>query len=249
VLIDRMRRESGVAANVGRPRVAYRETVRRAVDRVDFTYKKQNGGKGQYAKVQIAVEPLPGGHYEFVNRVAGGRVPREFVPAVDEGCQAAMDLGVLAGHPLTGVRVTLLDGDFHTVDSSETAFRIAGQSAFREAVRQAAPVLLEPLMAVEVTTPEACVGEVVGDVNARRGQVRSITDRAGAKCVDALVPLAEMFGYAGDLRNRTSGRAGFAMEFDSYAPVPSHIAAASVAGTGATGSGTTGSGGKGRSAR
>lgn len=229
VLVDRMRREFGVAANVGRPRVAYRETLQSAVGKVEFVYKKQNGGKGQYAKVLIAVEPSADEHYEFVNRVVGGRVPRDFVPSVDEGCQAAMELGVLAGYPLTGVRVTLLDGDFHAVDSSEMAFRIAGQSAFREAARLASPVLLEPLMLVEVTTPEAYLGEVNGDISARRGHVRAIEDRPGTKLVSAVVPLAEMFGYVGDLRSRTSGRASFTMKFDAYAPVPRQIAEAVVA--------------------
>ncbi|WP_436789405.1 elongation factor G [Yinghuangia sp. YIM S10712] len=223
VLVDRMRREFGVAASVGRPRVAYRETLRTPVARHDHTYRKQNGGKGQYAKVQIALEPLEGEHYEFVNKVTGGRIPREFIPAVDEGCQSAMDQGVLFGHPLTGVRVTLLDGDHHEVDSSETAFAIAGAAAFREAARLASPALLEPVMAVEVTTPEEHMGDVIGDLNSRRGQVRAVTDRSGAKVVSARVPLAEMFGYVGDLRSRTSGRASFVMRFDAYAPVPRNI--------------------------
>ncbi|MCF2530171.1 elongation factor G [Yinghuangia soli] len=225
ILVDRMRREFAVAANVGRPRVAYRETLRAGVARHDHTYRKQNGGKGQFAKVQIAVEPLEGGeHYEFVNKVTGGRVPREFIPSVDEGCQAAMDAGVLAGYPLTGVRVTLLDGAFHDVDSSETAFRLAGMAAFREAAALASPVLLEPVMAVEVTTPADYMGDVIGDLNARRGHVRAMADRSGAKVVTAEVPLAEMFGYVGDLRGRTSGRASFTMRFEAYAAVPRHIA-------------------------
>ncbi|UGQ12977.1 elongation factor G [Yinghuangia sp. ASG 101] len=225
VLVDRMREEFGVAATVGRPRVAYRETLRGTVARHDHTYRKQNGGKGQYARIRIALEPLEGEHYEFVNKVTGGRIPREFVPAVDEGCQSAMDQGVLAGYPLTGVRVTLLDGDHHEVDSSETAFAIAGAAAFREAARRAEPVLLEPVMAVEVTTPEEHLGDVIGDLNARRGHVRSVADRSGVKIVAAGVPLAEMFGYVGDLRSRTSGRASFVMRFDTYAPVPRQIAA------------------------
>ena len=235
ILVDRMRRESGVAANVGRPQVAYRETVSRAVDRVDLTHRKQNGGKGQFARVQIAVEPLPVGEgpYEFVNRVVGGRIPREFIPSVDAGVQDAMKLGVLAGFEMTGVRVALLDGAHHDTDSSELAFRIAGSMAFKEAARRARPVLLEPLMAVEVTTPEGCLGEVIGDLNARRGQVTAMAERGGARVVEALVPLAEMFGYVGDLRSRTSGRASYAMRFARYAEVPQALAEAIVARAGA----------------
>lgn len=224
VLVDRMRREFDVVADVGRPRVAYRETLSERVERLDYTYKKQTGGKGQYAKVQIAVEPLEGETYEFVNRVTGGRVPKDYIPSVDAGCQAALEFGVLAGYPLTGVRVTLLDGDFHDVDSSEMAFKIAGSLAFKEAARMASPVLLEPMMAVEVTTPEEYMGDVIGDLNARRGQVRAMAERSGARVITALVPLSEMFGYVGDLRSKTSGRAGYAMQFDSYARVPRHVA-------------------------
>ncbi|MFB4319071.1 elongation factor G [Actinomadura sp. 21ATH] len=219
VLVDRMKEEFGVAAAVGRPRVAYRETIRRPVPRTDFLHRKQSGGKGQYARVRIAVEPIADG-YEFVNRVTGGRVPKEFIPSVDAGCQEAMRSGVLAGYELTGVRVTLLDGDFHPVDSSETAFKSAGTMAFREAVRRASPVLLEPVMAVEVTTPEEYLGEVIGDLNARRGRIRAMGERGGARVVEAAVPLARMFGYAGDLRGATSGRAAFTMRFDSYAEAP-----------------------------
>ncbi|WP_331770653.1 elongation factor G (plasmid) [Embleya sp. NBC_00888] len=224
VLVDRMRLEFDVAADVGRPRVAYRETVRAAVPGHDYTYRKQTGGKGQYAKVRIAIEPLEGDGYEFVDKITGGRVPKEYIPSVDAGCRAAMEFGVLAGYPLTGLRVTLLDGDFHDVDSSEMAFRIAGSLAFKEAARLASPTLLEPMMAVEVTTPEDYLGEVIGNLNARRGQVRTMSERSGAKVIAALVPLAEMFGYVGDLRGRTSGRASYTMEFDSYAPVPGHVA-------------------------
>ncbi len=215
VLVDRMKEEFGVEANVGRPRVAYRETIRGRAEKVEYKHRKQSGGKGQYAKVLISVEPcdVP---YEFVNRVTGGRIPREFIPSVDAGCQDAMRSGVLAGFEMTGVRVTLLDGDFHPVDSSETAFRIAGSLVFRDAVRRAAPVLLEPVMAVEVGTPEAHLGDVIGDLQARRGRVGSI----GAAGVRARVPLSEMFGYVGDLRSATSGRAVFSMRFDSYAEVP-----------------------------
>ncbi|MGW9210347.1 elongation factor G [Embleya sp. NPDC055664] len=223
VLVDRMRLEFDVAASVGRPRVAYRETVSAPVSGHDYTYRKQNGGKGQFAKVRIAIEPLEGDGYEFVDKVVGGRVPKEFIPSVDAGCRAAMELGVLAGYPLTGLRVTLLDGAFHEIDSSETAFRIAGSLAFKEAARLARPTLLEPVMAVEVTTPEDHLGDVIGNLNARRGQVEALTDRSGAKVITALVPLAEMFGYVGDLRSRTSGRASYTMEFHSYTRVPPHL--------------------------
>ncbi|RKS71731.1 translation elongation factor 2 (EF-2/EF-G) [Actinomadura pelletieri DSM 43383] len=223
ILIDRMKEEFQVDARVGRPRVAYRETIRRPVRDVDHLHRKQDGGKGQYAKVRIAVEPIEDG-YEFVNKVTGGRIPREFVPSVDAGCQEAMLMGVLTGHEMTGVRVTLLDGDFHPVDSSELAFKVAGSMAFKEAVRRASPVLLEPVMAVEVTVPDDHLGSVIGDLNRRRGRVEGTAERAGARIVRALVPLSEMFGYVGDLRGMTSGRGMFVMEFDSYAEVPPSIA-------------------------
>ncbi|TDB81232.1 elongation factor G [Actinomadura sp. KC216] len=223
ILIDRMKEEYNVEANVGRPRVAYRETVRNRVDKVVHLHRKQSGGKGQYAKVQLALEPIGDG-YEFVNRVTGGRIPKEFIPSVDAGCQDAMQAGVLEGHEMTGVRVTLLDGDFHPVDSSELAFRIAGSMAFKEAVRRASPVLLEPVMAVEVTTPAEHLGAVIGDLSARRGRVEGGGERGGARVVHALVPLAEMFGYVGDLRGMTSGRGVFTMRFDSYAEVPPPVA-------------------------
>jgi elongation factor G len=229
ILIDRMREEFHVEAAVGRPRVAYRETIRTAVDRVDLTHRKQTGGKGQYAKVQIAVEPVEDG-YEFVNRVTGGRIPKEFIPSVDAGCQEAMRFGVLAGHEMTGVRVTLLDGDFHPVDSSELAFKIAGSLAFGEAVRRASPVLLEPVMTVEVTAPEEHLGAVIGDLNARRGRIEGTDERAGARVVHALVPLSEMFGYVGHLRGMTSGRGVFTMRFASYAEVPAAVARTLVSG-------------------
>ncbi|GAA2075829.1 elongation factor G [Streptomyces albiaxialis] len=224
VLVDRMKREFKVEANVGKPQVAYRESLRKKVDKVDYTHKKQTGGSGQFAKVQIAVEPLEGDGYEFVNQVTGGRIPREYIPSVDAGCQEAMEFGVLAGYPLTGVRVTLLDGAFHDVDSSEMAFKIAGSMAFKEAARKASPALLEPMMKVEVTTPEDYMGDVIGDINSRRGQVQSMEDRSGAKLVTGLVPLSEMFGYVGDLRSKTSGRANYSMQFDSYAEVPKSVA-------------------------
>ncbi|RKN08139.1 elongation factor G [Streptomyces radicis] len=224
VLVDRMRREFRVEANVGKPQVAYRETLRRAVDKVDYTHKKQTGGSGQFAKVQIRLEPLEGDGYEFENKVTGGRIPKEYIPSVDAGCQEAMEFGVLAGYPLTGVKVTLLDGAFHDVDSSEMAFKIAGSMAFKEAARRASPALLEPLMAVEVTTPEDYMGDVIGDINSRRGQIQAMEDRSGAKIVKALVPLSEMFGYVGDLRSKTSGRASYSMQFDSYGEVPKNVA-------------------------
>ncbi|CAL9530367.1 elongation factor G [Streptomyces albus] len=224
VLVDRMKREFKVEANVGKPQVAYRESLRKKVEKVDYTHKKQTGGSGQFAKVQIDVEPLEGDGYEFVNQVTGGRIPREYIPSVDAGCQEAMEFGVLAGYPLTGVRVTLLDGQYHDVDSSEMAFKIAGSMAFKEAARKANPTLLEPLMKVEVTTPEDYMGEVIGDINSRRGQVQSMEDRGNAKLVTGLVPLSEMFGYVGDLRSKTSGRATYSMQFDSYGEVPKNVA-------------------------
>ncbi|MFE0461216.1 elongation factor G [Kitasatospora sp. NPDC058965] len=225
VLVDRMRREFKVEANVGKPQVAYRETIRKAVERIDYTHKKQTGGSGQFAKIQIAIEPLESGDgYEFVNKVTGGRVPKEYIPSVDAGCQEAMEFGVLAGYPLQGVRVILLDGASHDVDSSELAFKIAGSMAFKEGARKASPALLEPMMAVEVTSPEDYMGEVIGDINSRRGQIRSMDERHGARVVNALVPLSEMFGYVGDLRSKTSGRASYSMQFDSYAEVPRNVA-------------------------
>ncbi|HZG04636.1 MAG TPA: elongation factor G [Streptomyces sp.] len=229
VLVDRMKREFKVEANVGKPQVAYRETLRKSVEKVDYTHKKQTGGSGQFAKVQISVEPLEGDGYEFVNKITGGRIPKEYIPSVDAGCQEAMEFGVLAGYPLTGVRVTLLDGAYHEVDSSEMAFKIAGSMAFKEAARKASPALLEPMMAVEVTTPEEYMGDVIGDINSRRGQIQAMEDRAGSKVVKGLVPLSEMFGYVGDLRSKTSGRASYSMQFDSYAEVPKNVAEEIVA--------------------
>ncbi|WP_103529222.1 elongation factor G [Streptomyces sp. SM12] len=223
VLVDRMKREFRVEANVGKPQVAYRETLRKAVEKIDYTHKKQTGGSGQFAKVQIALEPLEGDGYEFVNKVTGGRIPKEYIPSVDAGCQEAMEFGVLAGYPLTGVKVTLLDGAYHDVDSSEMAFKIAGSMVFKEAARKASPAILEPLMAVEVTTPEDYMGDVIGDINSRRGQIQAMEDRTGNKVVKALVPLSEMFGYVGDLRSKTSGRASYSMQFDSYGEVPKNV--------------------------
>ena len=228
ILVDRMRREFKVEANVGKPQVAYRETLRKPVARHDYTHKKQTGGSGQFAKIQIAVEPLPTGQveggYEFVNKVTGGRVPREYIPSVDAGCREAMTSGPLAGYPLTDVRVTLLDGAYHDVDSSELAFKVAGLAAFKEAAKLADPAILEPVMRVEVVTPEDFMGDVIGDLNSRRGQIQAMDERSGARVVRALVPLSEMFGYVGDLRSRTQGRASYSMEFDSYSEVPGNVA-------------------------
>jgi elongation factor G len=225
ILIDRMKREFRVGANIGKPQVAYRETLRRPVQKVEYTHKKQSGGSGQYGRVIINVEPqLAGSGYEFVNQITGGRIPREYIPAVDEGIQDAMQFGVLAGYPVDDVKVTLIDGAYHDVDSSELAFRVAGSMVFKEAARRADPALLEPVMAVEVTTPEAYLGTVIGDINARRGHVQAMNDLHGNKVVQALVPLSEMFGYVGDLRSKTSGQASYSMEFHSYAETPKTIA-------------------------
>ncbi|MBX3195621.1 MAG: elongation factor G [Microbacteriaceae bacterium] len=227
ILVDRMKREFNVEANVGKPQVAYRETIRKAVEKYDYTHKKQTGGSGQFAKVQITLEPLEvtaETSYEFVNAVTGGRVPREYIPSVDAGIQDAMQVGVLAGYPTVGVKATLVDGASHDVDSSEMAFKIAGSMAYKEAARKASPVLLEPLMAVEVRTPEEYMGDVIGDLNSRRGQIQSMDDATGVKVVTAKVPLSEMFGYVGDLRSKTSGRAVYSMSFDSYAEVPKAVA-------------------------
>ncbi|QNN51390.1 elongation factor G [Nocardioides mesophilus] len=230
ILVDRMKREFRVEATVGKPQVAYRETIRRKVEKHSYTHKKQTGGSGQFAKVLISIEPSidpetgSGAGYEFVNAVSGGRIPREYIPSVDQGAQDAMEFGVLAGYPMVDVKVTLEDGAYHDVDSSELAFKIAGTQAFKEAARLAKPVLLEPMFAVEVTTPENFLGDVIGDINSRRGQVQSMFDRSGDRVVQALVPLSEMFGYVGDLRSKTSGQASYSMEFDSYAEVPQNVA-------------------------
>jgi elongation factor G len=227
ILVDRMKREFNVEANVGKPQVAYRETIKRIVEKHDFTHKKQTGGSGQFAKVQISLEPLDlaaENTYEFENKVTGGRVPREYIGSVDAGMKDAMQVGVLAGYPMVGVKAILLDGAAHDVDSSEMAFKIAGSMAFKEAARKANPVLLEPLMAVEVRTPEEYMGDVIGDLNSRRGQIQSMEDATGVKVIRALVPLSEMFGYVGDLRSKTSGRAVYSMSFDSYSEVPRAVA-------------------------
>jgi elongation factor G len=227
ILVDRMRREFKVEANVGKPQVAYRETIRRKVDKVEYVHKKQTGGSGQYAKVLMSFEPLVTGEgelYEFANQVTGGRVPREYIPAVDHGVQDAMQVGILAGYPLVGVRAVLLDGGYHEVDSSEMAFKIAGSMALKEGARRADPALLEPVMDVEVRTPDEYMGDVIGDLNSRRGQIQAMEQATGVRVVRALVPLSEMFGYVGDLRSKTQGRAVYSMQFDSYAEVPRNVA-------------------------
>ncbi len=227
IIVDRMRREYKVEANVGKPQVAYRETIRRTAEKIDYTHKKQTGGSGQFAKVQVTFEPLDtseGEIYEFANAVTGGRIPREYIPSVDAGIQSAMEQGVLAGFPMVGVKATLLDGAYHDVDSSEMAFKIAGSMVFKEGIKRADPVLLEPVMAVEVRTPEEYMGDVIGDLNSRRGMIQSMEDATGVKVVRAQVPLSEMFGYIGDLRSKTQGRAVYSMQFDNYAEVPRAVA-------------------------
>ena len=222
IIVDRLRREFSVDANVGKPQVAYRETVTKPVHKVDLRFVRQTGGRGQYGHVVLDLEPTgPGGGYEFINKIVGGKIPREYIPAVDQGIQEAMDNGVLAGYPLVDVRATLVDGSYHEVDSSEMAFKIAGSMALKEAARKADPVLLEPVMEFEVTTPEEFMGEVMGDVTARRGRIENIDDRSGQKVVRVVVPLAELFGYATDLRSRTQGRAAHSpMQLHAYHEVP-----------------------------
>jgi len=223
VLVDRMLREFKVDATVGKPQVAYRETLTKTVEKYRYTHKKQTGGSGQYADVVIMLEPNPGGGYEFADKITGGRIPKEYIPAVDQGMQSSLSSGVLAGYPLVDVRATLLDGSYHDVDSSEMAFKIAGTMAFREAARKAGPVLLEPIMAVEVVTPEDYMGDVMGDLSSRRGKIGAMEQRGTAQVVKAQVPLSEMFGYATDLRSRTQGRATYTMQFESYQQMPNSI--------------------------
>jgi elongation factor G len=230
VLVDRMVREFSVAANVGKPQVAYRETITVPVEKIEERYVRQTGGRGQYGHVVISLEPTgPGGGYEFVDKITGGVIPREYIPAVDAGIQEAMEGGVVAGYPLVDIRAVLTFGSYHDVDSSEMAFKIAGSMALKKAVRAARPVLLEPIMAVEVVTPEDYMGDVIGDLNSRRGQVEGMEQRGTSHVVNARVPLAEMFGYVGDLRSRTQGRATYTMQFDSYQQVPESIAQEIVA--------------------
>ncbi|MGI8308616.1 elongation factor G [Saccharopolyspora hattusasensis] len=228
VLVNRMKTDFKVEANIGKPQVAYRETIRKSIDKYEYTHKKQTGGSGQFARVIIGLSPIEqtseSATYEFANKVTGGRIPREYIPSVDQGAQDAMQYGVLAGYPLVGVKVTLLDGQYHEVDSSEMAFKVAGSMALKEAAAKASPALLEPMMAVEVTTPEDYMGDVIGDLNSRRGQIQAMEERSGTRVVKALVPLSEMFGYVGDLRSKTQGRANYSMVFDSYAEVPANVA-------------------------
>jgi len=224
VIIDRMLREFRVDATVGKPQVAYRETITQTVEKVTYTHKKQTGGSGQFAEVTITMEPLgPGGGYEFVDKISGGRVPKEYIPAVDAGIQQSLDAGVLAGYPTVDIRATLIDGKYHEVDSSEMAFKIAGSMAFKEAARKAKPVLLEPIMSVEVVTPEVYMGDVIGDLNSRRGRVGGMEQRGNSQVIKAQVPLSEMFGYATDLRSRTQGRATYTMQFHSYQQTPASV--------------------------
>ena len=225
VLVDRMVREFSVAANVGKPQVAYRETITVPVEKIEERYIRQTGGRGQYGHVVISLEPTgPGGGYEFVDKITGGVIPREYIPAVDAGMQEALEGGVLAGYPLVDIRAILTYGSYHDVDSSEMAFKIAGSMALKKGVRQAKPVLLEPIMAVEVVTPEDYMGDVIGDLSSRRGRVEGMEQRGTSHVVRCQVPLAEMFGYATDLRSRTQGRATYTMQFDSYQQVPGSIA-------------------------
>jgi elongation factor G len=225
ILVDRLLREFKVDATVGKPQVAYRETIRRPVEKVEYRHIKQTGGKGQYGHVVINLEPTgPGGGYEFVDQIKGGKVPREFIPSVDAGIEEALDQGILAGYPLVDVRAVLVDGSAHDVDSSEMAFKIAGSMALQEAARKAGVKLLEPVMEVEVTTPEEYMGDVIGDLNARRGKVEGMTQRGNSQVIKAQVPMSEMFGYATDLRSKTQGRATYSMQFNSYQDVPDSIA-------------------------
>ena len=223
IIVDRMKREFKVEANVGKPQVAYRETINGAAD-VEEKYAKQSGGRGQYGHVKIKVEANPDKGYEFVNQITGGAIPREYIPAVDKGIQEALEAGVVAGYPVQDIKVTLYDGSYQEVDSSEMAFKIAGSMAIKKAMRAANPILLEPIFKVEVTTPEEYMGDVIGDLNSRRGQVSGMTDRNNAKIINAQVPLAQMFGYATDLRSKTQGRASYSMEFEKYVQVPNNIA-------------------------
>jgi len=230
VLVDRLVREFKVGANVGRPQVAYRETIKGPVSKVTAKYVRQSGGRGQYGHVVIDLEPTgPGGGYEFVDQIKGGNVPREYIPSVDSGIEEALDQGILAGYPLVDVRAILTDGSYHEVDSSEMAFRIAGSIALQEAAKRAGVKLLEPVMAVEVVTPEEYMGDVIGDLSSRRGKIDEMGQRGNARVVNAQVPLAEMFGYATDLRSRTQGRATHTMQFHSYQDVPESISQEIVA--------------------
>lgn len=219
IIVDRMRREFKVESNVGKPQVAYRETITTSYDH-EVKYAKQSGGKGQYGHVKIIVEPNPGKEFEFINKITGGVIPREYIPAVEKGCKESLESGVLAGYPLVDIKVTLYDGSYHEVDSSEMAFKIAGSMALKQAATKAKPVILEPVFKVEVTTPEEYMGDIIGDLNSRRGMVSGMIDRNGAKIITAKVPLSEMFGYATDLRSKSQGRATYSWEFSEYMQAP-----------------------------
>jgi elongation factor G len=224
IIVDRMKREFKVEANVGKPQVAYRETIRAAVEQ-EGKFVRQSGGRGQYGHVWLKLEPKPaGGGYEFVNGIVGGSVPREYIPAVDKGVKEAMETGVIAGYPVVDVKVTITDGSYHDVDSSEMAFKIAGSIGFKEGFRKAKPVLLEPIMKVEVVTPEDYYGDIIGDLNRRRGQIMGMEESPSGKVITAEVPLAEMFGYATSVRSMSQGRATFTMEFAKYIEVPKNVA-------------------------
>ena len=222
IIVDRLTREFNVNANVGKPQVAYRETITKP-SKSDTKYAKQSGGRGQYGHAVIEIEPNPGNGYEFVNSITGGVIPKEYIPAIDKGMQDALKSGVLAGFPAVDVKVNLVFGSYHEVDSSEQAFYVAGSMAIKDAMRKASPVLLEPIMSVEVVTPEEYLGDVMGDLNGRRGKVQGMEPRAGAQVISCHVPLSEMFGYATDLRSRSQGRATFSMQFDHYEKVPASI--------------------------
>jgi elongation factor G len=224
IIVDRLKREFNVDANVGRPQVAYRETISKAVEKISGRFVRQTGGRGQYGHAVINVEPTRGEGYEFVDKIVGGKVPKEYIPSVDLGIQEALESGVLAGYPVVDIRVELVDGSYHDVDSSEIAFKVAGSMAIKEALKRAKPKLLEPVMSVEVVTPEDYLGDVMGNLNSRRGRVEHLEPRGNAQAIKAMVPLSEMFGYATDLRSMTQGRATFTMQFERYEDVPQGIA-------------------------
>ena len=225
IIVDRLLREFKVEANVGKPQVAYRETAGKAVSNVEGKFVRQTGGHGQYGHCVINMEPLPAGTgYQFENKIVGGVIPKEFIPSVDKGIQEALESGVIAGFPTVDIKVELIDGSYHEVDSSEAAFKIAGSMAIKEALRRSTPILLEPVMAVEVVTPEQYMGDVMGNLSSRRGKIEGMEDRKNAKVIKAKVPLGEMFGYATDLRSATQGRATYTMQFSAYEPVPKNVA-------------------------
>jgi elongation factor G len=226
IIVDRLKREFNVGANVGRPQVAYRETVSKPAEKIRGRFVRQTGGSGQYGDVEINLYPMePGEGYEFVDKIVGGRIPKEYIPAVNAGIQEAMGSGILAGYPVVDVKVELVDGTYHDVDSSERAFKIAGSMAFKEALKRAKPILKEPVMAVEVITPEDYLGDIMGNLSARRGRIESMDPLGNAQVIKASVPLSEMFGYATEVRSMSQGRAEFTMQFDRYEEVPAHVAA------------------------